>query len=442
MKRRRHVGVRRRRRWLFPSVGSRLNRDAGRLAVDSIPFLGWLHYGLTAWTTRSLLIVLLVGVGPTAGIYLSGFDTGGVSLGFAVLGWVVATMAWGWFWRPRLQVQSRYPRAVFCGARFQLGYEVVNTGRRRLRDLSVGPLVFPDPTQLRLIPGRLPLLAPGERREVSALGLARRRGRFRLPPLRYDSSFPGGLWRWGHTGRQAHTLAVYPGFARLIRLDLPLGPRFRQEMDSSHRLVREALEFHGCREYREGDVLRHVHPRSSARLGIPVVKEFQSEGRGRTAVVVDTWRGAWPLSLLLPRRDPVEQVLSLAAAVVDALARTDRVLELLAAGPGLYRFVSSGRAGYLDEALEILADVSSCSRDPLARLEPLLLEEIRAIQSVCLVLTRWDRRRADLMRQLVVRQVGCKAVVVSRKPLPPEDLPDNVVVVTPRAVRRGEVVTL
>ena len=108
-----------------------------------------------------------------------------------------------------------------------------------------------------------------------------------------------------------------------------------------------------------GDALRHVHPRSSARLGVPVVKEFQAEGRSRTAVLVDT-RAGNVLSCMrarLMREDPVEAALSLAAAITDALSTTDRVLELLVAGPQIYRFVSAGRVGYLEEVLDILAAV-------------------------------------------------------------------------------------
>jgi len=408
-----------------------------------VPLLGWLHYLLAACTTRAFFALAIAGLLPAALLFALGAEAAISRLGFALLAWLTAGAAAGIFWRPRLRVEAATPERVICGAPFTLRYTVTNLGRRALRDLAIGTLFFPDPLQLRLRGAVIPWLAAGARATVTGSGLARRRGRYRLPPLRCDSAFPGGLWRWGRPDWRARPLTVYPAFTPLRQFDLPLGARHRQDLNASRHLAREALEFHGCREYREGDVLRHVHPRSSARLGVPVVKEFQAEGRGRTALVVDTWRAPWPTGFWQLRRDPVEQVLSLAAAAVDALARSDRVLELLAAGPGLYRFVSSGRGGYRDDALEILASLEPCARDPLTSLAPLLLDEIRAIQSVCLLLTRWDERRAELVKLLEAWQVGLKVVVVtSRTGAPGAHVPPDVVRVAARAVQRGEVAAL
>ncbi len=434
---------RRWRRFWFPPVGARLGHGGDRLAVSCLPLLGWIHYLLAACSTRALFALAVAGLLPATLLFALGMDTAPTLIGYALLAWMVAGAAAGYWWRPRLRMQVATPPRVLCGMPFELRYTVANNGRRPLRDLAIGTLFFPDPLQLRLRGAWLPWLAAGAVTVVTGRGLALRRGRYRLPPLRCDSAFPGGLWRWGRTDWQERPLTVYPAFTPLREFDLPLGARHRQELNAARHLAREALEFHGCREYREGDVLRHVHPRSSARLGVPVVKEFQAEGRGRTALLVDTWRAPWPVGFWLSRRDPVEQVLSLAAAAVDALARSERVLELLAAGPGVYRFVSSGSGGYREDALDILASLEPCARDPLTRLEPLLLEEIRAIQSVCLLFTRWDERRAQLVQLLEAWRVGLKVVVVAggsgrRDPrLPPE-----VVNVSARAVRRGEVLAL
>jgi DNA-directed RNA polymerase subunit alpha len=77
-------------------------------------------------------------------------------------------------------------------------------------------------------------------------------------------------------------------------------------------------------------------------------------------VLVDTRR---PLSVrwrdLLPRSSPFEAALALTAAIVEALSVTDRVLELLIAGPEVYRFVSAGRVGYFEDVLDILLNCKS-----------------------------------------------------------------------------------
>lgn len=172
-----------------------------------------------------------------------------------------------------------------------------------------------------------------------------------------------------------------------------------------------------------------------------MIKEFQSEGRSRTAILVDTRE-----TLRLKRRGtsfrretPVEAALSLAAAVTDTLSSTDRVLELLVAGPQIYRFVTAGRGGYLEEVLDLLAAVDPCREDPLDRLEPLLFEEVRALQSVLLILTGWDQRRSELVQNLSAWETGLKVVLITPKLDMIAGLPPDVIRLTAKSVLRGEV---
>jgi hypothetical protein len=144
----------------------------------------------------------------------------------------------------------------------------------------------------------------------------------------------------------------------------------------------------------------------------------------------------------LTRADPVEAALSLAAAIVDALSSTDRVLELLVAGPQIYRFVSAGRVGYLEEVLDILAAVESSRDEPFDRLEPLLFDEIRTIQSVCLILTGWDARREALVREISAWEAGLKVVLLVAHGRSVAGLPPEVVCLSARDVLRGEVRSL
>ena len=412
--------------------------------IRNFPMVCWAYYGLTAHTTPRLFVLGAIGVGPTALFMLVESDSHLMALGFAVLAWMGASIAADLVWSPRLNVAMSMPIRVECGSRFETRYTVSNRGRWSARDLAVDTLVFSDWLSLRRQRARLAVLHPGETETVSATSHALARGVYTLPGLRYDSSFPSGFWRWGRTEKHERLLSVYPRYTRLESFDIPLGNRNRQDLSTARELAREALEFHGCREFREGDALRHVHPRSSARLGVPVVKEFQAEGRSRTAILVDTRsHGVFAdLPASLGRGDPVEAALSLAAAIIDALSATDRVLELLVAGPQIYRFMSAGRVGYLEEVLDILAAVEPSRNDPLDRLEPLLFDEIRAIQSVCLILTGWDARREALVREISAWEAGLKVVLLVKHGQVIEGLPPEVICLSARDVLRGEVLSL
>jgi len=422
----------------YPPVGHQHGRQE-RL-VNRFPLVHGLYYWLTSHATLRLYLTVLIGVVPTVFLMLTEFFVTSLFLvGFAVTAWIVACIALGLFLCPGLAVTCQMPARVECGSRFETRYQVRNTGRRTARSISIETLVYSGWTHLRVRSATLGVLGPGEEETVSSGGSALARGVYTLPALRWDSDFPCGFWRWGRTDRVERVLFVYPRYTRLESLDLPLGPRNRHELSASMDLSREAFEFHGCREYREGDALRHVHPRSSARLGVPVVKEFQSEGRSRTALLVDTRRPIRRLGLdFHPQVNPFEAALALTAAIVEALSVTDRVLELLIAGPDVYRFVSAGRVGYFEDVLDILAGIECCREDPLDKLEPLLFEEIRLIQSVCLVLTTWDARRAALVAELEAWEVGLKIVLLTPDGRRPDGLPPEAQCLMALAVLRGE----
>ena len=428
------------RRWLFPPTGHRLIDRQRDWRDWHIPLVNWGYYGLTAWFTPRLVLLGAVGVVLPLGAFVVGLANEIALLGFALTGLITAGLGAGRLMCPHLRVTCTLPERVERGKRFPVRYAVHNAGRRSACDVTLDSLPYPSPADLWLRSAQVAFLEAGGRCDVEGSGVGRRRGRYRLHPFRWDTDFPLGLWRCGRTRWNARALTVYPAYTPLHKLDIPLGARFRLDTHAARQLSRAALEFHGCREFRAGDAVRHLHPRSSARAGTPVVKEFQAEGRGRTAVIVDTW-ARLPAVLMRAVPDPwVEACLSLGAAVVDALARDDRVLELLVAGPGLYRFESAGRAGYREHVLDILASVDPVRRDPLPDLQPVAIEEIRAIQSVCLILGRWNAQRAELVRELEAWQVGVKVILVGATDgEPPPDLPAQAVRVGWRAVQRGEV---
>jgi uncharacterized protein (DUF58 family) len=53
--------------------------------------------------------------------------------------------------------------------------------------------------------------------------------------------------------------------------------------------IGQSEEFVSLREYRRGDPPRHIHWRSWAKAGKPIVKEFEDEFFVRHALVLDTF---------------------------------------------------------------------------------------------------------------------------------------------------------
>ncbi len=432
-------------RWrhiLYPCLGHRiLGGDDWR--GRHVPLISWLYYASAAWSTPRLPVLAFITLVPAGGLMYFGIQSAANILGVAFLslliaGWFITTML-----RPRLEVATHLPARVPAGSEYQVQYTVDNKGHRAAFDVEVETLPFPYLLELRSSPAWLHYLPPGRQSRIMGSGRALKRGRYLLQPMRWSTDFPFGLWRRGKTDWSHRTLNVYPAFTPLQTLNLPEGASGRRETHSARHLTREALEFHGCREFRAGDLVRHIHPRSSARLGFPVVKEFKADDRGRTALAIDTWRQhRWAGRDMM--RDPVvEASLSLAAAIADYLARTDNILELLVAGPRLHAFESAGRQAYLEQVLDILAAVEPCRDDSLDEWAPRLLEEIREIQQVIVLLGRWDEKRAAFVQSLRESGVGLKVVLVHHRRRPaPNELPADVLPVSTDIIHRGEVHTL
>jgi len=428
--------------WIFPCFGRRLVEGRAWYGRH-LPIIAWWYYASAAWVSPRLVILAALGLGPTIGLMMMGILHPAMFLGFAVtaliiVGWITTGLL-----KPKLSVAVSYPHLVMSGTTFRLTYRIQNLGKRAALDIDLDALPYPHLLELKFRSASVPFLPAHEEAIAEGQATAMRRGRYRLQPLRWDTDFPFGLWRWGKTDWRDRMLSVYPAYTPLRMLTIPSGTRHRQETHTASHLTREALEFHGCREYRTGDVMRHVHPRSSARMGVPVVKEFQAEGRGRIAVALDTWH-RFPLAGRAAVRDArVEAILSLSAAIMDHLARSDQTLEMMAAGPSLYRFESAGQLGYLEEALELLAALEPAHHDPLPSWAPHLLAELREIQSLILILGRWDETRAQLVEELQASQIGLKLILVHGRHKPVlADPPADTVWVHQQAIRRGEVALL
>lgn len=119
-----------------------------------------------------------------------------------------------------------------------------------------------------------------------------RRGWCHLHKIRISSTFPFGLlerWRWIRLG---DALLVYPELRAGHRTaDTHItGASFHDDRQRGG-----AGDFLGLREYRPGDPLRHVHWRTSARLGEPMVVERGHEVDDEVMVTLEatTDPSAW-----------------------------------------------------------------------------------------------------------------------------------------------------
>jgi uncharacterized protein (DUF58 family) len=245
----------------------------------------------------------------------------------------------------------------------------------------------------------------------------RRRGRYVLPRLSAAGTDLFGLVRTKAVTLDEHVVLVYPRYYTLDEPPLPTGRRYQPGGIPLASAVGESLEFVGTREYREGDPLRRIHWRSWARLGKPVVREYQEEYFSRVALVLDTFLPKRPR----PReRERFEAAISLLASAAEHFSRSDEVVDILAAGPDLYE-VSTGRSlGSLDNVLDVLACLEPSTAPPFETLAPTLFERMERLTTVVAVLLDWDDAREAFIRRVRGTGVAVRVLLVhegeTRKP--------------------------
>jgi len=331
--------------------------------------------------------------------------------------WVVALVGM-WSGRPNVSFRASHSARISAGETLPVEIEVTASGKR-----AAGLTVLPDrlPPWVDAVPKEgvgLPVLAPGETGHVRLGLLCRQRGAYRLRGFRVETAWPLGLMVAQRIFSEDRSLLVYPRFTPLARLDAPLGRRYQPGGVALASHLGDSFEFIGNREYRDGDPIRSIDWRATARLSRPVVREFREEYFLRAAVILDTYV---PVPPGYPVPPAFERAVSVCAAVTDWMARSEYLVDLFAAGPELHQLTAGRGLAYLDEILDLLACVDTSSREAFDDLERELMEHLSQIAMVVCVFLDWDSTRRNFVERLREQGAGVKVMIVRDKPctLPP-----------------------
>jgi uncharacterized protein (DUF58 family) len=210
------------------------------------------------------------------------------------IGWIA-----NWLTRAKIDAGCSLPTSVPVGQPFRVVSHLVNTNRLPALDTLVSFELQPMPGKLRKRtvaennvivsrPAFYPLMRSGERIEFESQLSFFRRGLHHLPPLLIQSTFPFYLFRWRKTIFLDAEIAVTP-----VPLDEEHHQAARQVLSAvggwARRLLAgDASEYAGSREYQSGMSVRRWDFASWARLGRPIVREFQSPSVRSMNLIIDT----------------------------------------------------------------------------------------------------------------------------------------------------------
>jgi len=233
---------------------------------------------------------------------------------------------------------------------------------------------------------------------------AARRGVYRFTSVSFSTRYPFGFFHQERARALASELVVYPRLGIVQSSFLGRAQSLAQTRRQTHT-ARGEEEFRNLREYRHGDNPRRIHWKTSAKLGHPLVKEFEAVVTERAFIVLDTRSRA-------SGEEPLESAVSFAATLARDLMLRGFHVALAAYAPELV--VTAGMRGSIGihALLGILARLEPAPRRTLAELvaEPRVRAEERLLTLAVLLRTDDDAIEAlDLLQKRRPRVVAVDA---------------------------------
>jgi uncharacterized protein (DUF58 family) len=286
-------------------------------------------------------------------------------------------------------------------------------------------------------PANVPSLRPNAEVEVPVEMMPLRRGPLRLTGLSVGRPDPIGWCRGLVSLPLPETVLVLPRRYPLPAFALPGVRQYQPGGVALAAAIGESEEFVSLRDYRPGDPRRHIHWRSWARLGKPIVKEFEDEFLVRHALILDTFGGP-------DRTEAFEEAISVAASFACTVNTQESLLDLMFVGTQAVCFTTGRGLGQAEQALEVLASVAPCAERGFNALRELVFRHVGAVCGCIVILLDWDAPRRELVRQLrlaglplLVLLVATTDAAPALRALPPDERPGDVHILEAGRVAEG-----
>ncbi len=337
------------------------------------------------------------------------------------------------FFRVRLAVRRDLPRFGTVGTPLAYSITLRNSANQReaglvlLENLANAPITFEEfidaqytekssfklsQTRPRLRPAALnetplPVIPPHAEIEVKTDLLPLKRGALRFSGVTLARPDTLGLFRAFHPVQAVQSVLILPKRYALPPIPLPGTRRYQLGGVALAMSVGESEEFVALRDYRRGDPLRHIHWKSWAKTGKPIVREFEDEYFVRHALILDTFAPAdgWQC---------FEEAVSIAASFACTINTQESLLDLMFIGPEAFCFTAGRGIAHSDQMLEILAAVQPCRDKQFEDLERMVLEHSSLVSGCICVFLSWDASRERLVKRLKSMGVPLLTFVVAQ----------------------------
>lgn len=240
-----------------------------------------------------------------------------------------------------VRVERTHTTRTFEGERVAVSLRVFVEEEKRLSLLLVEDTFSPgSPFRMRHLVER-----PLERR--ADVGIAfegeciHKRGLYMLGPVRFEAWDPMGLMRRELFVEEFTPMLVYPAAPDLHEFEVLGDGTLAHVGQETTSRPGNSTEFTGLRQYRIGDSPSAIHWRSTARVGHPMVKEFQEDMTTEVSIFLDLGR----LGLTgLGDQTSVEYAIKAASSIARRAVAKSHLVQVFAVGEEI-EHIPLGRGG-------------------------------------------------------------------------------------------------
>lgn len=401
-----------------------------------------MFYFVNRWLTRRFTRAGLLVLGGLIASAVVGIDTKqtvAYQVFTLLLSLLVVSMVWSLLFRAKIEITRMLPRFGTVNEKLVYRIEIQNMNRKQQAGLYlIEDLEMSRPTFNEFLtttePGEehrnrfdrtvgyyrwtwlisnkrgatvkehpLPILLPNDKQHLSFEIMPSRRGRLRLNGMTVVRPDPLGLFKSFLTIPVRQSVLVLPKRYSLPPVDLPGTRKYQSGGVALASSVGDSEEFTSLRDYRPGDPLRRIHWKSWAKVGKPVVKEYQDEFFVRHALILDTFQTSENSVIF-------EEAVSVAASFTYSIQTQESLLDLMFVGAEAYCFTSGRGLSHTDKMLEILASVKTCTDKPFTVLPPSVFGRASMLSGCICILLSWDDERQFFIERL--RALGVPILVL------------------------------
>ena len=221
-----------------------------------------------------------------------------------------------------------------------------------------------------------------------------KRGVILMEDLRICLHDPLGLFqRFLKTTSEPNKITVLPKRYQIPSFAISSNAQAQSGGENTSQAHGYAGDFTGVRDYKPGDPPRHIHWKSWARTGTPIVKEYENTYLPRYGIALDTCISMNDIELF-------EIAVSVAASYISEINNANSLVETLY----LPNQVHSSDAQHSDhhsyQMLEVLANVVNQPELDYQQFIDLILKGVNKLTAIIVVLTDWDEQHCKMIKHL------------------------------------------